>query len=171
MQLQGCGRREYHHRSENEPQGQASLRRQSATEQAAVVRPVEPVSVHRTHRTRDGAAGRSPILEDRLRRRRGDLVKHPRMRRLQVRTSFLVSVTHLHWVTPLRFSGASGCAGPGLLRLRVEPLRASRSFGLPSLAQYGQAGCAGVHTTAARSRARGSRALDSFMLRVNDEPA
>jgi DNA replication protein DnaC len=67
MKLQGCSRREYHHDSENEPQGQASLRRQSATEQAAAVRPVEPALVHRTHRTRDGAAGRTPTLGDTMR--------------------------------------------------------------------------------------------------------
>ncbi len=46
--------------------------------------------------------------------------------------------------------------------LRVEPLSKARRLapdGLPSLTQHGQAGCAGGMTTAARSRARGSRAL------------
>ena len=63
--------------------------------------------------------------------------------------------------------------GPAVA-LRVEPLdfvhRLAPSGGHPSR-KHGQAGCAGVHSTAARSRARGSRALASFTLRVNDERA
>jgi hypothetical protein len=37
--------------------------------------------------------------------------------------------------------------------------------------EHGKAGSAGVDTTAALSHARGSRALASFTLRVNDERA
>jgi hypothetical protein len=70
----------------------------------------------------------------------------------------------------------------GRCGLRAHPTAPARAVALarraaarldPSdgrlLREHGQAGCAGGNTIAARSRARGSRALDSFTLRVNDE--
>jgi hypothetical protein len=72
-------------------------------------------------------------------------------------------ITRAHPATPDR-----------AVALRVEPLdfvhRLAPAGGHP-LRKHGQAGCAGSDTTAARSRARGSRALASFTLRVNDERA
>jgi hypothetical protein len=59
----------------------------------------------------------------------------------------------------------TGCCATRRVAARLDP-----SDGHP-LREHGQAGCAGGDTTAARSRARGSRALASFTLRVNDERA
>ena len=72
----------------------------------------------------------------------------------------------------IRFSGRRGqcggarprCARPSCRAARratgQEP--ASRPFGLPSFAQHGQAGDAGVHEDGGPSRGRGSQALMSF---------
>ena len=75
-QLQRGCRHENHRGRESEPQGQSSLRRQPASEEAAAVWPVEPIVVHRLHRTRDSATVRTPILGDRTTHWTGDPVKH-----------------------------------------------------------------------------------------------
>jgi hypothetical protein len=67
-------------------------------------------------------------------------------------------------------AGASGCAGSGHCAGRRAAARLDPSDG-HALREHDQAGCASGPTTAARSRDRGSRALASFTLRVNDERA
>ena len=82
------------------------------------------------------------------------------------------------WTVPVRQHLRSGLDGPGRLpavrgravALRVEPpgYRRLAPDGLPSLTQHSQAGRAGGHHAAALSRARGSRAFLSVMLRMTD---
>lgn len=74
----------------------------------------------------------------------------------------------------MRSSGRIRLRRTGAVALRVEPLACVPRLDPPDchpLREHGQAGFAGSHTTAVRSRTRGPQAPMSFTLRVNDEPA
>jgi hypothetical protein len=82
----------------------------------------------------------------------------------------LVTKVRLHFMGRCGLRAHPAAPDRAVALARRAAARLDPSDGRP-LREHSQAGRAGSNMTAARSRARGSRALDSFTLRVNDERA